>query len=180
MQTGTRSCMLLLSGHFWWQWRPRLLQVAIYGLCTRRRFIVFGEIAPRLRGAQSAGSLPAGSIIDWWQQDSSTPVPSGWALCNGQTAVWQTGSRAGQSFTTPNFIGMLCQGGDLLDGSSTANPGGYGNQPSKSTVGSGTTGTDNAYTGVGNGTGENLFFAYYIHEHSFQPPSIVCAKIIKL
>lgn len=67
-----------------------------------------------------------GAVKLWVQPNSSVAVPSGYALCNGQTATWQTGVLAGSTFTTPNYIGMFPIGADILGGSSSGNSSGFG------------------------------------------------------
>ena len=146
---------------------------------------MFGEVAPKLRGQNSPGMFPAGAIIDWMQADAYTPVPAGWALCNGQPAVWQTGPRAGQAFLTPNFIGMGSVGADVINGTSTANSSGYTKVAPGSVAGnangSGSTGygaTAFIYTGTSGG----YYFpqTYHTHAFTFQPPAISMTRIIKL
>jgi hypothetical protein len=146
---------------------------------------VFGEIAPKMKGAgsQSFGAPPAGTILDWWQADTFVSVPIGWALCNGQPAVWETGPRAGQSFTTPNFIGMYDMGGDLLAQANVANASGYGNLTPQTAVGftAGTTSGNSSYTYAQN----YQVYAYAAlngHTHTFgcESSALICARIIKL
>lgn len=147
---------------------------------------MFGEFSPRVRGATSLGRVPAGTIIDWWQQDANTPVPAGWAQCNGQIACWRTGPRAGESFTTPNLIGLYVVGGDVLGGSSTGNANGFGNLPAQEYCGAvvhvheyvinegvvieGTYG----YAGIG------LYGYYDTYAASSAPAAQVITKLIKL
>lgn len=78
---------------------------------------------------------PAGTYMPWWQPSSSTPIPTGFALCNGASAVWQTGDLAGTTFTLPNFIGRMVLGSDVLSGTSTASSGGYGTTTPQTTYG---------------------------------------------
>jgi hypothetical protein len=146
---------------------------------------MFGEIAPKMRGAgsQFSGAVPAGSAIEWWQPDSSVAVPPGWAICNGQTYVWETGPRAGQSFVSPNFIGMLSQGGDLLSQTNTANASGFGNQSPQTAVGSTlmATSANNSYTYAS--SYRPIVFAAangHYHEGSIEPASIATTRLIKL
>jgi hypothetical protein len=146
---------------------------------------MFGEIAPKMRGAgnQSLGALPAGTIIRWWQNDINVQVPPGWALCNGAVAVWETGPRAGHSFTTPNFIGMYSQGADTLAQQNSANPNGFGSPTPQTAVGAtyGTTGGNNSYVEEG-----NTYIATYsavnghTHTYSIEPSAIVVPRLIKL
>jgi hypothetical protein len=134
---------------------------------------MFGEFCPKLRGSQSAGMIPAGTGIDWWQQDVNTPIPPGWALCNGQVAVWQTGPRAGQEFITPNQIGMYSQGGDILGGTSTANSLGYGNEPALTSVGNkNIVQITNGFDGDGS--------AQAVAGATDHPPSNIWVRLIKL
>lgn len=81
----------------------------------------------------SVGVVLYGTIIAWWTADA---VPSGWALCNGQTTTWVTGPHAGGSVTLPNLIGMFIQGADITGGSSAPNGSGFGSQTNQSIVGS--------------------------------------------
>jgi hypothetical protein len=75
-------------------------------------------------------TIPAKTIANWWS--TSGTIPSGWALCNGQTVTMLDGS----SVTTPNLIGMFVAGGDIQGGSNTANANGFGSFAPKTTIGS--------------------------------------------
>lgn len=81
----------------------------------------------------SVSFVPYGTVVAWWATDVT--VPTGWALCNGQTTTWQTGPHAGGSITLPNLIGMYIQGADITGGASTANPNGFGSQGNQNQVG---------------------------------------------
>ena len=152
---------------------------------------MLGETSPKLPGAGTTqfGSFPYGAVIDWFQPFAGAPVPPGFALCNGQTAVWQTGPLAGQSFTTPNLIGMYTMGADVLNGASTANASGYTKPTPQTVVGSTTTsvsGTTGASGTYGQASGTGSYYATNGHTHSFsgsgsnQPAAIAFAKIIRL
>ena len=101
---------------------------------------MFGEFGPKLpgSGSQRLNAVPPGVMLPWFQADAALLVPAGWALCNGGTAVWQTGPRAGKTFTTPNMIGMFLEGADILGGASAANASGY-TKPTAQTAAGATT-----------------------------------------
>jgi hypothetical protein len=147
---------------------------------------MFGEFAPKVRGAATQGAVPAGTIIDWWQQDANTLVPTGWSLCNGLTATWQTGPRAGKLFTKPNLIGMYTLGGDVLNGSSTANSNGFGSITPQSVEG--TTTHYHAYTvydqnyayGPSGYSVCGTYGTYDTYAASSAPAAQVLTKLIKL
>lgn len=136
--------------------------------------------------------VPYGTIIAWWSTD--TTIPTGWALCNGQTTNWQTGPFAGNSVTLPNLIGMFIQGADMTGGSSTANGSGFGSQANQSTFGStththtysGNTGTPSA---TSSNSGGNPGAASPTHTHAYsgttassstQPACYAIVYLIKL
>lgn len=91
-----------------------------------------------------ANPTPYGTVVAWWATDAT--IPTGWALCNGQTTTWITGPHSGSSITLPNLIGMFIQGGDITGGSSTANVNGFGSQANQSLQG------NNAHTHTYSGT----------------------------
>jgi hypothetical protein len=131
---------------------------------------------------------PAGMLMAWQPPTTTTPIPNGFALCNGATAVWETGPSAGTSFTTRNYIGMTLIGSDMPSGTSTANASGFGTtvpgtvygatthahtaslaaSVSVSVFGSGTTSEGNASAGdTTSGSGYATFF----HSHTFSVSS---------
>jgi hypothetical protein len=77
--------------------------------------------------------FPYGSVVAWWAVDST--IPTGWALCNGQTATWLTGPHATDSIVLPNLIGMFIEGSDITSGVSPGNASGYGSQANQSIFG---------------------------------------------
>jgi hypothetical protein len=140
-----------------------------------------------------ASLAPYGSVVAWWAVDST--IPTGWALCNGQTTLWLTGPHAGASITLPNLIGMMIQGADITGGSSSANADGFGSQTNQSIFGttththtySGTTSTESADSDTT--TGGTLTVAAKNHTHTYsgttaatslQPPVYAMVYIMKL
>jgi hypothetical protein len=141
-------------------------------------------------------SVPYGTVVAWWATDSS--IPTGWALCNGQTTTWQTGPHAGSSITLPNLIGMFIQGSDITGGSSSANGNGFGSQTNQSQVGAAThthavnipSGTNNINQGIiSAATGLGINVAASGHNHQVtgdtaatntQPPAYAMVYLMKL
>lgn len=136
----------------------------------------------------AGSSVPAGVIVPWWNTVDS--VPTGWALCNGQTTTWQSGAHIGDSVTLPNLIGMYVQGSDLTGGSSPANGSGFGSQANQSAQGATTTtvtGTTDSSAGpYANHVASPQDAATADHTHTFtttapiQPSAILMPFIMKL
>lgn len=146
----------------------------------------------------SVAGLPTGGIIMWW---STSFVPAGWALCNGQTVNWITGPLAGNPVTLPNYIGMNIQGSDITGGSSTPNASGWGATTNQSTVGNINHSHTASLTGSTSSTSANIaavrqdsptsYCTVQAHSHtvavggitanaSAQPPAIGIPLIMKL
>lgn len=136
--------------------------------------------------------VPYGTIVAWWSTDST--IPTGWALCNGQTTTWQTGPHAGSSVTLPNLIGMFIQGTDITGGSSTANANGFGSQGNQSQQGAAThshtySGTTSYESGAQSRGSSGALVPTYPHVHTYsgttssantQPPCYAIVYIMKL
>ena len=58
----------------------------------------------------AGGSVPVGSIVDWYRPTPATLVPSGWALCNGDLVADPESPMNGQP--TPNLINRFVRGLD--------------------------------------------------------------------
>jgi hypothetical protein len=146
--------------------------------------ITNANIAP---GAAIDPAKIAGGLIP-------TGVPTGWALCNGQTTTWITGPNAGMPVTLPNMIGMFVQGSDVTGGSSTPNANGFGSATNQTQVGTAThthmfSGTTGGPSNANVLDGAHLPIPDGNHTHNFsgttaatntQPPSYAIPWIIKL
>lgn len=57
-------------------------------LIPRQRFasVPYAMHAENAKQAENAADgVPVGAVIDWWRADSSTAIPDGYLICNGQT-----------------------------------------------------------------------------------------------
>lgn len=66
----------------------------------------------------AGGSVPVGGVIDWYRPDPSTPIPAGWAVCDGQTVSDPESILDGQP--TPNLVGRFVRGLDPAAMTATA------------------------------------------------------------
>ncbi len=95
----------------------RYLQVQVNGDAPLTPTTLLGAVPFAIA---AGGSVPVGGIIDWYRPTPTTPVPDGWALCDG--SVINDPVSALDTKATPNLVNKFTRGLDL-----SANPTyGYG------------------------------------------------------
>lgn len=95
----------------------RYLQVQVNGDAPLTPTTLLGAVPFAIA---AGGSVPVGGIIDWYRPTPTTPVPDGWAICDG--SVINDSISILDTKATPNLVNKFTRGLDL-----SANPTyGYG------------------------------------------------------
>lgn len=56
------------------------------------------------------GTVPIGTVIDWWRPGPNTPIPAGWAVCDGSPITDPLSDLVGE--LTPPLVGRFVRGLD--------------------------------------------------------------------